>query len=206
MLKKLSILCALLLAVAFSRPIFADEFGITLSPSGNPSEFLFDYDFTTNSFTSSSPVEWTSGAGELFEFDSLGPSFPGSLPGCAAGPTTDAEIFNCLISTTLTDPSITHQWTISPGAGFSSSNQVADLLLTISDASGTLLIDSGPTLGTGECGPDRTPPCQYTGSSFSGIFTVSSVPEPGSLGLTLLGLGLVAAVSRRRSRSSRVRV
>ena len=205
MLKKSSILCVLLLAAVFSRPILADQFGINFAPSGNPSELVFDYNFTTNSFTSSSPVEWTAGAGELVQFDNIKPSFPGSLPGCAVGPTTDSEIFNCLIATTLTDPSIVHQWMISPGAGFSSSNQVADLLLTISDASGTLLIDSGPTLGTGLCGPGRTPPCSYTGSTFRGVFTVSSVPEPASIGLTLLGLGLVVAASRRRARPSRIR-
>jgi hypothetical protein len=200
MLHKSSIVCALLLTVAFSRPIFASQFLVSFGPGGNPADFIFDYDLTTNHFTSSPLVDWVSGGGELFEFNPDTASIPGTVPGCATGPTGDAQVFNCLISTT-----ILHQWMVSPGAGFSSANQVADLLLTLSDASGSLLIDSGPTLGTGLCAPGRTPPCSYGGATFTGTFTVASVPEPLSLGLTLLGLGLMAAVSRRRARPSRDR-
>ena len=64
MLKKSSILFALLLAAAFSRPVFADEFGITFGPSGNPAELVFNDNLATNSFTSVSPVEWVAGSGE----------------------------------------------------------------------------------------------------------------------------------------------
>jgi hypothetical protein len=158
MLKKPSILCALLLAGAFSRPMFAAEFKVDFLPSGNPLEFIFNYDLATNHFTDNNPILWVSGGGEIFEFGTDDVT-ANPLPACFVGPTGDAQIFNCLIATTLTDPTIVFQWTVSKGAGYTSANQVADLLLTISDSTGSLFIDSGPTLGTGQCAAGFTAPC-----------------------------------------------
>jgi hypothetical protein len=203
LLKKSFILCALLLAGAFSQTMLGSAFKVDFAPGGNPAEFIFDYDPATNTLSTSSLLGWISGGGEIFQFD-LDASAP-TPPGCAVGPTFDAQIFNCLIATTATDPSILFRWTVSPGAGFSSANQVADLLLTISDSSGTLFLDSGPTLGTGLCAPGFSAPCGYGGATFSGTFTVSPAPEPASAGLALAGLGLLLAASRWRARSSGVR-
>jgi hypothetical protein len=204
MLKSQSVLWALLLASAFSRPIFADEFKVDFLPSGNPLEFTFNYDLATNHFTDNNPVIWISGGGEIFDFgtDNV---LATTLPGCAVGPTGDAQIFNCLIATTLTDPTVLFQWTVSKGAGYTSANQVADLLLTISDSTGSLSIDSGATLGTGLCASGFSPPCGYGGATFSGTFTVSPTPEPASAGLALAGIGLMIGISRRRALPSRVR-
>lgn len=204
MLKKPSILCALLLASAFSRPIFAAEFKVDFLPSGDPLEFIFNYDLATNHFTDNNPVFWVSGGGEIFDFGTDNVS-AATLPACAVGPTGDAQIFNCLIATTLTDPTVLFQWTVSKGAGYTSANQVADLLLTITDSTGSLSIDSGPTLGTGQCAAGFTPPCGYGGATFTGNFVVTPTPEPTTAGLAVAGLGLLIAASRWRARSSRDR-
>jgi len=205
MLKKSSALCLLFLASAFSRPIFASEFKVDFLPSGDPAEFIFDYDPVTGTISTSELFGWISGGGELFQFDLTNLSAP-TPPGCVGAPGPgDSQIFNCLTATVLTDPSITFQWMVSKGAGYSSGNQVADLSLTISDAVGSLVLDSGPTLGTGLCAPGFSAPCGYGGATFSGTFVVSAVPEPASAGLALAGLGLLIAVSRSRARPSRVR-
>jgi len=164
-------------------------FKVDFAPTANPAEFIFDYDSATGTISTSQLFGWISGGGEIFQFD-LDASAP-TPPACAVGPTNDAKIFNCLIATTATDPSILFHWSVSPGAGFSSANQVADLLLTISDSTGTLFLDSGPTLGTGLCAPGFSAPCGYGGATFSGTFTVSPAPEPASAGLALAGLGFL---------------
>jgi PEP-CTERM motif len=203
MLKKSAVLSAFLLASAFARPIFAEEFKIDFLPSGNPLEFIFDYDPATGTISSSSEFGWVSGGGELFQFNLNDLSAP-TPPGCAGAPGIgDAQIFNCLTATTLTDPSIVFQWKVSPGAGFSSVNQVADLSLTISDAAGSLVLDSGPTFGTGQCAAGFST-CSYGGATFTGTFVVSPTPEPATAGLAMAGLGLLIAASRWRKRSSQI--
>jgi hypothetical protein len=74
--------------------------------------------------------------------------------------------------------------------------------LTAADNSGQLLIDSGPTLGSG-CGPGYSSGCSYGGASFNGTFTVNVVPEPGSVGLTLIVLGLLGLMRKRMVPASR---
>ena len=205
MLKKSFILCSLLLAGAFSQTMSGSAFKVDFAPTANPAEFIFDYDPVTGTISTSELFGWISGGGELFQFDLTNLSAP-TPPGCVGAPGPgDAQIFNCLTATTLTDPSITFQWMVSKGAGYSSGNQVADFSLTISDAVGSLVLDSGPTLGTGLCAPGFSTPCGYGGATFSGTFVVSAVPEPASAGLALAGLGLLLAASRWRARSSGVR-
>ncbi len=205
MLKKLSVIWVLLLVSAFARPIFAEEFKIDFLPSGNPFEFIFDYNPATGTISASEPFGWITPSGELFQFDLNNLSAP-TPPGCAGAPGIgDTQIFNCLTATTLTDPSVVFQWKVSPGTGYSSGNVVADLSLTISDAVGSLVLDSGPTRGTGLCFGGVSPPCGYGGATFSGTFVVSPTPEPATAGLALAGLGLVIGISRWRARPSRVR-
>lgn len=200
MLKKTSVLGALLLASAFSRPIFAAEFKVDFLPSGNPLEFIFDYNPATGTISAAQLFQWRTPSGAIFQFDLNTASAP-TPPGCAGAPGVgDSQIFNCLTATVLTDPTIVDQWKISPGAGFSSGNPVADFSLTISDSAGSLVLDSGPTLGTGQCAAGFTPPCGYGGATFSGTFTVTPTPEPASAGLAMAGLGLLIAASRRRAR------
>jgi len=191
-----------LLESAFSRPLFASEFKIDFLPSGNPLEFIFEYDSATGTISAAEPFGWISGGGELFQFELNNASAP-TPPGCVGAPGPgDVQVFNCLTATTVTDPSIVFQWMVSQGAGYSSGNQVADFSLTISDSVGSLVLDSGPTLGTGLCALGFSPPCGYGGATFSGTFVVSATPEPASAGLAVAGLGLLVAVSRWRAQPS----
>ena len=202
MLKKSFVLCALLLAAASSLPLFAGEYAFHFMPPGysTPWDTIIDCDLTLGT-CSHTPFDWVAGSHEEFQFE-LNPATPSPAPACYAGSNQVAEVFNCLTSTVATAPSISFAWSVTPGTGFSSSNQVADLLGTVTDNSGQLLIDSGPTLGSG-CGPGYSSGCGYGGASFSGTFTTTVVPEPGSVGLTLIVLGLLGLMRKRIVPASR---